>query len=242
MFVFLAFTVTFFARSAGAQTPAVPADTETYQTLYLTSLTKQSDANDIQTDLRNMFPKSKLYLVGSQNAISMRGTHEDIQLAQKMLSDIDKTRKTYRLTYAITEMENGKPTGTQHYALVVAAGSKTTLKQGSKVPFVTGGGPNDGTPAQNSQSQSQVQYIDIGLNIDASVDGYADGLRLRTKVEQSSVAPERSGIGTQDPLIRQATLEGTSTLVEGKPVVIGSLEIPGSARRQEIEVVAQSIR
>jgi hypothetical protein len=39
----------------------------------------------------------------------MRGTAEDITLAQKVLADMDRSRKVYRLTYSITEMDGGKP-------------------------------------------------------------------------------------------------------------------------------------
>jgi hypothetical protein len=68
------------------------------------------------------------------------------------------------------------------------------------------------------------------------------GVRLRTKLVQSGIAEERSGIGAQDPIIRQTTLEGTSTLVQGKPLVLGSLDVPGSTRHQEVEVVSELVR
>jgi hypothetical protein len=67
-------------------------------------------------------------------------------------------------------------------------------------------------------------------------------VRLRTKVVQSSIAEHKSGVGTQDPVIRQTTLEGTSTLVQGKPLVLGSLDIPGSTRHQEVEVLSELVR
>ena len=244
MFVLVTLALTLFARSAAAETQdaaAKPSEekagSETYQTLYLSSLSEQRDANDIQTDLRNMLPKAKLYYVASQNAISIRGTPEDIQLAQKILSDIDRTKKTYRLAYTIRETEAGRQIGTQQFALVVASGGRTIFKQGNKVPVVTGV-IKEGTSSANSQ----VQYLDVGLNIDATLDAYSDGLRLHTKVEQSSIADEKSGIGAQDPVVRQTTLEGVSTLIQGKPVVLGSLDMPGSARRQEIEVVSELVR
>lgn len=233
-------TATLLAPIAGAQ--AQPADSkpaepnsgpETYQTLYLTNLTQQSEATDLVTDLRNMLPRAKVFYVPSQTAISIRGNSDDIRLAQKILADIDRSKNIYRITYAITETDGGKRIGTQHFALVVVSGGKTSLKQGSKVPLVTGV-VNEGTPTSNSQ----VQYIDVGLNIDASLDGE----RLRTKVEQSSVAEEKSGIGAQDPVIRQTTLEGTSTLSPGKPLVLGSLDVPGSTRHQEVEVVSELVR
>jgi hypothetical protein len=80
-----------------------------------------------------------------------------------------------------------------------------------------------------------VQYVDVGLSIEATIDGS----RLRTKVEQSTIADEKSAVGAQDPVIRQGVLEETSTLVEGKPLVLGSFDIPGTARHEEIGVVSE---
>jgi type II secretory pathway component GspD/PulD (secretin) len=232
------------AQFAGAQSQSTddkPAQaisgTEAYQTLYLTNLTQQNDMNDIQTDLRNMLPKAKLYLMSPQNAISIRATPEDIQLAQKLVADLDRPTKTYRLAYTITDSDSGKRIGTQRVDVIVISGGKTQVKQGSKVPIVTGT-YHAGTPAQNSQ----VQYQDVGLNIEASVTGSANGVEVRTKIEQSSVAEERSGMGPQDPVVRQTVLEGTSTLAPGKPLLLGSLDVPGSTRHQEIEVVAELVR
>jgi type II secretory pathway component GspD/PulD (secretin) len=230
------------AQIAGAQATdekptQVTSGTEAYQTLYLTNLTQQNDMNDIQNDLRNMLPKAKLDLMSPQNAISIRATPEDIQLAQKLLADLDRPRKIYRLTYTITDSDSGKHIGTQHVALTVISGGKTQVKQGSKVPIVTGT-YDAGTPAQNSQ----VRYQDVGLNIEASVNGSANGVEVRTKIEQSSVAEEKSGMGPQDPVVRQTVLEGTSTLSPGKPLLLGSLDVPGSTRHQEIEVVAELVR
>jgi hypothetical protein len=169
--------------------------------------------------------------------MSMRGTAEELQLAQRVLADMDRTRKVYRVTYSITESDGGKAVGTQHLAMIVATGGKTDVKQGSRVPIVTGLVDD---PA--SGKSKQVQYVDLGLNIEASLEGSADGLRLRSRIEQSNVADEKSGIGAEDPIIRQTRLEGISTLVEGRPVVLGSLDIPGTSRHEEIEVVSELVR
>jgi type II secretory pathway component GspD/PulD (secretin) len=244
MFSAVGLSMMLMARIAGAQTasaesgaPDVKSNAEAYQTFYLTNLTQPSEANDVSTDLRNMFPKARLYYVATEDAISMRGTAEDIALAKKVLADMDRTRKTYRVTYSITEMDGSKPMGTQHVAVIVAAGSKTIVKQGNRVPLVTGA-----FEAKSSAPNSQVQYVDVGLNIEASLEGNSDGLRLRSKVEQSNVAEEKSGIGAQDPVIRQTMLEGMSTLTQGKPMLLGSLDIPASTRHEEIEVVSELVR
>ena len=143
--------------------------------------------------------------------------------------------KTYRLTYTLTETEGGKRVGTQHFAMIVVSGRKTVLKQGNRVPLVTG------SVSTSGGAQTQVQYLDIGLNIDASIEESADGVKLNTQVEQSSIAEGKSGVGTQDPIVRQAKLEGTSILTAGTPLILGSMDIPSTARRLDIEVVMEHV-
>jgi len=226
------------AQQAGTKPAEQNPDLGSYQTIYLPNVTERSEGYDIVTDLRNILPKSKIYYVESEKAISMRGTPEDIDLAQKMVSELDKPRQAYRLTYTFAEIENGKRVGAQSFALVaVVSEGKTILKQGTKVPIITGT-TDKGTSAQSSQ----VQYLDVGLNIEASLEACAEGVRLRTKVDQSSITDERSGISAADPAIRQTVLEATSDLQPGKPVVLGSLDVPGSTRHQEVEVVSELLR
>jgi hypothetical protein len=223
-------------RVAQAQPASEKAGPEIYQTLYLTNLTQQNDANELVTDLRNMLPNAKLYYVPSQSAISLRASAEDIALAQKILSDLDKTKKIYRLTYTMTERDGGKTIGVQHFSIIVASGSRTDFKQGSRVPVAVNASSSPGG------ASSEITYLDVGQEIEVSLDGYIDGVRLRTKVVQSGVVEDKPGIGTQAPVIRQTTLEGTSTLVQGKPLVLGSLDVPGSTRHQEVEVVSELVR
>ncbi len=230
--------------SAGAQTSASDAKPanlhprpDTLETLYLTNVNQQNELNDIQTAMRNVMSNARIYGVPSQHAIVLWATQDDIALAHRILADLDKKRPIYRLTYTITELDGGKRTGAEHYALVVVAGDKTELKQGTRVPIVTGSIDSD-----TGKPNTQFQYVDLGLKIDATLDVSGESLTLRTKLEQSGVADEKSNVGIQDPVIRQSTLEGTSTLVPGKALVLGSIDVPGSTRREEVEVVAEAVR
>jgi hypothetical protein len=83
----------------------------TYKTFYLNNVIRQQDANEIVTDLRNILPTPKIYYVPSQNALSIRGSADDIALAQKILGDLDHPHKAYRLTYTLTETGSGQPDG-----------------------------------------------------------------------------------------------------------------------------------
>lgn len=209
------------------------------RTVYLANATSQNDLNDIQTALRSMLPRAKIYGSPSETAITVRGSADDLQLAAKLISDLDRPKKLYRLTYTITDSENGKRIGTQHCSISIAAGGKTDLKQGSKVPVVTG---SYDTGNAAGASNTQVQYLDLGLEIEAHLDGDVDGIKLYSKIVQSSVADEKSIVGAQDPVIRQTVIEGASTLNVGKPMIVGSVDITGSTRHQDVEVVAELVK
>jgi hypothetical protein len=152
----------------------------------------------------------------------------------------EKVPRTYRLTYTITESDSGKNLGTQHFALAVNPDTKDAeLKMGSRVPIATGAYNTEGPAAH---ANVQYQYVDVGLNIAARVREFAAGVEVYSKLEQSSVAEEKSTVGSNDPVIRQAMLQNTATLTAGKPVMLGSLDVPGSTRHLDIEVILEIIK
>jgi type II secretory pathway component GspD/PulD (secretin) len=236
----MALALTLGGLSAWAQpaTAAAKSDSDSLQTFYLANVTDTRDGNEIQTAVRNIMPPSaKVYFVPSQNAIIVRTSPDQLRLAQEIIKDLDRPKKTYRLTYTFTEIDGGKTIGTQHFAVIVISGQRTMLKQGSRVPVVTGS-----YDSGKSQAQTQVTFIDVGLNFDVLLDESANGGRLKSRVEQSSVAEQPSGVGAQDPIIRQTSLDGVAILTTGKPLVLGSLDIPGSTRRLDVAVVMEPVK
>jgi type II secretory pathway component GspD/PulD (secretin) len=234
------------APCAGAQTNAAekqpcearpappPPAPETVQTIFLSNVTGQNDLNDISTDLRNVLPRARVFPDQGQNAITLRATEEDLATAQKLVAALDLPRKVYRLTYAITDFEGGKRIGSQHFVILDVAGEKVTFKQGSRVPIVIGT-----VEKQTTAQSSEIQYLDVGLSIEATVSGSPENLVLRSKIEQSSLGGEKSAVVAPDPVVRQSVLQGSTELTEKKPLILGSLDIPGTTRHQEIEVVAE---
>ncbi len=75
------------------------------QTFYLTNAWQQNDLNDVQTAMRNVLPNSQVYGVASQNAIVMRGTPDELLLAQKLINDLDKARPEVVVDIAVLEVE-----------------------------------------------------------------------------------------------------------------------------------------
>jgi hypothetical protein len=146
-------------------------------------------------------------------------------------------RKTYRLLYTITESDGGKHIGVQHFAMVVVSGKRATLKDGSKVPVVTGSYDQG-----KSGAQTQFTYLDVGINFDTTLTETASGLQLSAKVEQSSVQESAPIAGVNEPVIRQAVLETTTLAIPGKPLVLGALDLPGSTRHLDVEVTVEPLQ
>lgn len=220
-------------RPAAAPQPAQ----EVVQTFFLKNAPEQNDLNDIQTDLRNILPRARIYGIASQTAITIKATPEDMETAQKLIADLDRPKPLYRLTYTVTDFDSGKRTGSRSFVILAVLGQRSIFKLGSRVPIVTGS-----YDSQARNSDTQVQYLDLGMNIEATVEGSSDGLTLRTKIEQSSLSNEKSTVVASDPVIRQTVLQQMAELTVGKPLTIGSLDIPGGTQRQEIEVKAEVVQ
>jgi general secretion pathway protein D len=74
------------------------------QTFYLTNAWQQNDLTDVQTAVRNILTGIKIYGVPSQNAIVIRGTPDELLLAQKLINDLDKARSEVVVDIAILEV------------------------------------------------------------------------------------------------------------------------------------------
>jgi general secretion pathway protein D len=79
-------------------------DVQAAQTFYLSNAWQPNDMNDVQTALRNVITSAKIYGVASQNAIVMRGTPDELLLAQKLINDLDKARAEVVVDIAVLEV------------------------------------------------------------------------------------------------------------------------------------------
>ena len=205
---------------------------------HLANVGQVNEANDILTALRNVLdPRVKIYLLTTSNDVVVDAPPEEITRIGELLTELDRPKRAFRITYTLAESDAGKRIGVQHFSMVALLGQRITLKQGDKVPVATGSFEQG-----NAASQTQFTYIDIGINLDTTIDAFANGLRLRSKVEQSSVAAgPQSGKLADDPIVRQSVLEGTSVITPGKPFILGGIDIVGSTRHIDIEVMAEPL-
>jgi general secretion pathway protein D len=107
-----------FWKPITANTIFVAADTrvkrtslesQALQTFYLSNTAQQNDANELMTALRNvMDPSVKVFLVPSQNAIVMRGTPDQLLVAQKLIDDLDRARAEVVIDVAVLAVSKDK--------------------------------------------------------------------------------------------------------------------------------------
>jgi general secretion pathway protein D len=84
-------------------------DDQAVQTFYLTNVSQPNDGNEIQNAVRNTLPPDiKVQFVASQNALILRGTTDELMLAQKLLNDLDRPKAEVVVDVAILEVNRDK--------------------------------------------------------------------------------------------------------------------------------------
>src|SRR5436309_3177405 len=131
----------------------------------------------------------------------------------------------YKVDYVFSEMQDGKRVNARSYTVLIRAGDKANIRLGSRVPFMTGS-PKEGVPPQ-------YQYLDIGMDVDASIERAADsgvapdsGVALITVLDVSRVAAEKPEQGRSflPPVIRSTKLQIRTIVPLGKPTLLTSAD------------------
>ena len=81
---------------------------EAVQVFYLANATQQTDLNDVQTALRNVLVEAKLYGLPSQNMIVVRGTPDQLLLAEQLIEDFDKARPEVVIDVSVLQVDRDK--------------------------------------------------------------------------------------------------------------------------------------
>jgi hypothetical protein len=87
-----------------------------------------------------------------------------------------KSIQPYRLDFSLNEIQEGKKINTRHYSMSLTGDGPNEIKIGTRVPvptFESGGNP------------VQYQYMDLGINIWASLREVGDELQTQVRSESS---------------------------------------------------------
>jgi len=167
-----------------------------------------------------------------ENANETKSSKTSTQESKSASEQHLKSIQPYRLDFALNELEDGKRTNSRHYSINLTAGSADGIKIGTRVPVAT-----------NGEANSMFQYMDVGTDIWANLRETMNDVQLEVRSEISnldvSAGREHSNL---PPVVRSIKINGTTLLVVGKSILIGSVDDPNSNRQFQLEVTATRLR
>ena len=124
-----------------ADTPAKRKELEqsVIRTFYLTNLSQPNELQDLVNILRTLLDTQRLQQFPSQQAIVVRGTPDQIAMAEKLIEDLDKSRPEVVVEVVIMQVQRNKLRDlgilppTQASVTVIDNSSTTTSTTGSNV-------------------------------------------------------------------------------------------------------------
>jgi hypothetical protein len=136
------------------------------------------------------------------------------------------TPKYYRVDFVVKESEGGRPVNSRTYGMTVAAG-KGVIRTGDKVPVTT------------NTKEGSVTFIDVGVNIDWSIDyPVQDQVRMHISADISSVASDKPGLL---PLINQTKCVSDIIVPLRKATNIFSADGTTTKRQTQMDVTVTPI-
>jgi hypothetical protein len=143
--------------------------------------------------------------------------------------------EVYKVEYIFSELQDGKKVNARSYVVLVRPTDKGSLRLGSRIPIATGAS-KEGNPLVNT---SQFMYLDVGVNIDCSVEPLDSEVHLYTGVDISRVAPENR-IG--QPIVRTTKVQLHNIVPLGKPTLLTSADEVDTTGRFQIEATVTKIK
>lgn len=151
-----------------------------------------------------------------------------------------KIVQAYRLDFSFNEFEGDKKINTRHYSMNLTSDQSNEIKIGSRVPITTFMNRKEGGEGQ------EIQYLDVGTNLWAKLrpieNSDEEELVVRSEVSSLDLSAQGASGPTADPAIRQIKIEGSTILVEGKPLIVSSMDDPTSKRQFQLEVTVTKLR
>ena len=157
--------------ASNTRTKHTDMDELAVQTFYLANSSQANDGNEILTGLRLLLdPSVKLYLVPSQNAIVMRGTADELLLAQKLINDFDRSRPEVVVDVAVLEVNRDKVrnlgiTLPQSVGLTPQLASSTTSSSTTTPTTGTGTTPTTNTSNLTLNNLAHLNATDFAVSI-----------------------------------------------------------------------------
>jgi len=169
-----------------------------------------------------------LFAAGARGAIAQQDGSESKAVAA---AEQPAPKHYYKLNFVLRETDKGKVLNQRTFSLDISAEAPRArnatppewwnVRSGTRVPV---SGPKD------------VNYMDVGVNLDVRAEEVQEGLQMQIASEISSLGTE-SGIGA-NPAVRQLKVRSALLAPIGRPTAVFAADDPASTHRFELEVMA----
>ena len=151
---------------------------------------------------------------------------------------VEDSVDAYRLDVSFNELEDDKKLNTRHYTIDLTGGRPNEIKIGTRFPVAS----SNCSSSLSGGVSEQYQYIDLGTHLEAQMINHGAELHLSgdmSALDTSAGAEKSARLG---PIIRQIRIEGSTALVLGRPLLIGSADDPNSKRQFQLEVTVTKLK
>jgi hypothetical protein len=134
---------------------------------------------------------------------------------------------SYRVEFRIRDGSDAAAKTGRRYAMLLDNAGKGTFKIGERVPVVSG--PN-----------GQVNYLDVGVNIDAKIGRQEDRMALSSTLDMSTVVEHKTAAGSAvaaNPTVAQIRIDIRAMVPIGKPMVVASVDDPVTQHKLDVEAL-----
>lgn len=155
---------------------------------------------------------------------------------------VEDSVEAYRTDISFNELEDGKKVNTRRYSIDLTGGRPNDIKIGTRVPVVSGNCNSSSASSPSAGVSEQYQYLDVGAHLSAQLISHAGELHVSGDISSLDTSAGPDASARLGPIIRQIRIEGSTALVLGKPILIGSADDPNSKRQFQLEVTVTKLR
>ena len=207
-----------------ADTPAKRKELEqsVIRTFYLTNLSQPNELQDLVNILRTLLDTQRLQQFPSQQAVVVRGTPDQVAMAEKLIEDLDKSRPEVVVEVAIMQVNRDKlrNLGIQPPASV------TVALQSNTSTTTTTTGTNVGTGNGNVSTTTGASTGSISLNQLANLNATNFAVTIPAATANFLYSDSTSKLITQPQIRASEGQKATLKIGERIPVATGSFQ-PG---------------
>ncbi len=198
------------------------------QVFYLTNLTTPQELQEISTVLRTVADIKKVFTYSSMNAIIARGTPDQILLAEKLVSDLDKPKSEVVIDVIVMEANRTK---TRNLAAAISSngttgGISTQIQFTPRNPvLINGGGSSSASPTPTATTNSQL----IALSQITHLSTNDFSITMPGALLEATMADSATKV-LQSPQVRAASGQKASLRIGEKyPIASGGIQPFGGA-------------